>query len=659
MRVFGRIEDAYTEELLPGAIVTLRVGDTELIEHTPSRDGRFGYEIPDESVPIDEEILTCIVEKKGYRTQTSTYRITEGDIELAVQLVPYLINWRRIFIIAGIVLGVLLLAAVLYFGYPIVFPPKEPGVTLFEVKPTTIRVGEEVNFKWETVDADNVVLKWKTVDADKITSGEDEVEPVGEKTVTPTETRNYRLIIRDDEGKPLPIKDQEGNIVSHVEQRVIVKPPPPVILKFSASPMEIHLWESAFLEWQTAGTETVYILSDPTDKSMRVETKTIHRERAVINKDYPETETEAPPEKKKELNGTIEVFPMETTSFTLVAVNTEGEQREETVKVTVLEDPEIISFTASDYTVDLGDSVILRWDTRAADQVFLNGERIGPRYSKEVYPDGSTPYVLTARNKIGDRKRTITIAVRCDDVAAPLPPPEPPRIHRFNISSPVIAPGESSVLSWTTDHAEKVYLTTRPVGIQTPPSDTVPATGRNTTDADVGVDTGLAETRGIVPEEQDELNMHGFQYKEKIESIAGKPLETGRVYRVKAVDSLQVSPMISTLYELRAVNSLKTVTWTRTVEVQPKTCTVILYELENYRGDFLRFTADAAEIGNLNNRVSSIRIIGNCGIKVFSAPNFQATHQEFQKSVPRLRGTWIGNNTVSSFKLIDGKGGEQ
>lgn len=658
MRVYGRIEDAYTEELLPGAIVTLRVGDTELIEHTPSRDGQFGYEIPDETVPIDEDILTCVVEKKGYRTQTSTHRILD-DIEIAVQLVPFLVNWRRIFIIAAIVLGALLLAALLYFGYPIVFPPKEPGVTLFQVEPTTIRIGGEVAFKWETEDADNVVLKWRSVDTDKILSGEDPVEPMGERTEAPTETRNYRLFILDDDGNPLPIKDPEGNMVNHVEQRVTVKPPPPVIAKFTADPMEIHLWDSAVLEWQTAETETVYILSDPTDKSMRVETKTIHRERAVINEDYPGTETEAPEEKKRELNGVIEVFPMETTTFTLVAVNAHGEQREQTVKVTVLEDPEIISFTAGAYTVDQGDSVILRWNTRNADQVFLNGERTGPRYSKEVYPDGSNPYVLTARNKIGDRHSTINITVRCDDVAKTPLPPKPPRIHRFHITSPVIAPGETTVLSWATDHGEKVYLTSQPVGIHTPPSDTVPATGRNAVDADVATDDALAETRGIFPEEKDELNMHGIELKENIESIAGKPLETGRIYRVKPVDSIEVSPTVSTYYELRVVNSLKTVTWTRTVVVQPRTCTIILYELENFRGESMRFTTGAAEIGKLNNLVSSIRIIGDCGVRVYSAPNFQATHQEFQKSIPRLRGTWIGNNTVSSFKIIGKKGVEQ
>jgi hypothetical protein len=262
-----------------------------------------------------------------------------------------------------------------------------------------------------------------------------------------------------------------------------------------------------------------------------------------------------------------------------------------------------------------------------------------------VRPDGTTTYILTARNKVGERHSSLDIIVFCPDVPGPpgspkpAAPLEPPRIDRFHISSPEIASGESTMLSWVTDHAEKVYLTIKPVGLHT---------------------LKYLETKGVISVERGELKTTpGFRPQDKVETIAGKPLATGRVFRVKPVESLQVSPQLNTQFELRAVNPLKTVTWTRTVEVQPETCTVILYELENYKGEFLSFTAGAEEIGKLNNRVSSIKIIGNCWIKVYSAPYFQATHQEFQKSVPRLRGTWIGNNAISSFRLIENQGVEQ
>ncbi|UCH97237.1 MAG: beta/gamma crystallin family protein [Candidatus Aminicenantes bacterium] len=616
MRVFGRIEDAYTEELLPGAIVSLKVGDTELIEHTPAKDGNFDYEIPDQVIPIDEDVLTCIIEKQGYRTQTSTYTITD-EIELAVELIPHLVNWKRIFTVIGIILGSLLMLAIIIFGIKyFFFGPKEYPIKTFTVKPGKIKAGEQAEIKWETIDADVVFL------GDKKVKDDDKVELTGTQTVSPAKTRKYFLTVKDDDGKQVAREWRELKVI----------PPPPVILSFTAKPLEINLWESAVLEWKTVGAETIYIRSDPENENFRIDPHKIQRKRSIIDEDYPETEKAEPAKDKKELNGSMEVFPLETTKFTLVAVNSVGVKQEESIELKVLAAPEIISFTASTRTIDPGESVILDWKTRGAEQVFLDDGgkdpwRTGPNYSHEVRPKETTTYKLTARNKVGDRHSIIKITVRTPELPEPDPPPplKPPRIQRFHISAPVIAPGESTVLTWVTDYAEKVYLTIKPV--------------------DVDLNVQSADTTAAANENS--------------EIIAGKPLETGVVMRVKPVDSMRVSPNVSTHYQLRAINSLKEVSWTRTVEVKSITCTIILYELENYRGDYMLFTTDAAKIYEMDNRVSSIKIIGNCGVKVFSAPNFKATHQEFLESVPRLRGTWIGNNTISSLKIINYPGAKK
>jgi hypothetical protein len=621
MRVFGRIEDAYTEQLLAGALITLRVGDTKLIAHTPAKEGNFDYEIPDETIPIDEEVLTCIVEKQGYRTQITTYTITD-EIELAIELVPILVNWKRIFIVSGIILGSLLLLVLITFAIKyFFFGPKEYPIKTFTVKPAKIKAGDQAEIKWETVDADVVFLGSEKVEES------DQVEPTGAQTVSPTQTRKYFLTVRDDDGEQVARQWLELKVI----------PPPPVILSFIAKPLEINLWESAVLEWKTMGAEEIFIISDPENKTLPIDVQKIHRDQAIIDREPAEEDLESP-ENKKELNGAIEVFPLETTTFTLAAVNSQGVKREESVEVKVLVAPQVLSFTANAGTIDPGESVVLNWDTREAEQVFLNGERTAPRFSLEVRPDGTTTYTLTARNKVGERHCKLTVTVRCPELpelAEPLPL-KPPRIHRFHVSAPVIAPGESTVLTWVTDYAEKVYLTSKPVELDMPSAETIAITGENV--EDTGTGTAAAK---------------------KMEIIAGKPLETGQVIRVKPVDSLQVSPRVSTRYQLLAINPLKEVSWTRTVEVKSTICTVILYELENYRGDYMYITADAAEIGEMNNRVSSIKIIGNCGVKVFSASNFTATHQEFFSSVPRLRGTWIGNNTISSLKLISHPGAEK
>lgn len=622
MRVFGQIEDAYTEELLPGAIVSLRVGDTELIEHTPVKDGNFDYEIPDETIPIDEEVLTCTIEKQGYRTQTTTYTITD-EIELAIELVPILVNWKRIFIITGIILGSLLVLTLITIGIKYFFfaPKPDPTIT-FTVKPGKIKAGSQAEIKWETVDAEAVFL------GDKKIQETDKVELTGTQTVSPGKTREYFLSVKYDDGEQVARRSLTLEVI----------PPPPRILGFTAKPMEINLWESALLEWKTMGAEQVFILSDPENENLPMEVKKIHQDQAMTppdqdqDQDNPAEDLETPG-KKKELDGAIEVFPLQTTTFTLTAVNSEGVKSEERVEVRVLAPPQVLSFTGSAGIIDPGESAIFNWDTREAEQVFLNGQRTSPRYSLEVRPQDTTTYTLTARNKVGERHCTLTVTVRCPELPEfPEPPSyQPPRIHHFQISAPVIAEGESTMLTWVTDHAEKVYLTSKPVELDKPDAKTLAITGEKVE----GPGTGSAATKEI---------------------IAGKPLDTGETIRVKPVDSLQVFPRVSTRYQLQAINPLKTLSWTRTVQVKPTTCTVILYELENYKGEFMQFTSEAAEIDKLDDRVSSIMIIGNCGVKVFSAPNFRATHQEFLTSVPRLRGTWIGNNTISSFKLINNPG---
>ena len=624
MRVFGTIEDARSGKLLEGAVITLRVGDTELIQNTPSRDGRFACNIPDASIPIDVDVLTCLVRKKGYKPQTSTYTITENDIEVAVELVPDPVNWKRIFTTAGIILGsLLLLAIIIYVLKVFVFPPKEYRIAAFTITPASIDRGGEAEIKWETQDADIVLL------------GKEEVEELGSKIVNPTQTTKYQLILKDDDGKAVVSKTIVLEVI----------PPPPVITGFTATPLEINLWESSTLEWKTTGAETLYIYSDPNDGSFNLDAKMIEDNTAGSGEgDGSNVEkntgnnvgnnagnnAEKNDKKNKDLNGSIKVSPLQDTKYTLVVVNSHEVKRESTITVRVLAAPDIIKFTATDTVIDAGQSVILDWNTDGAQQVFLNGERVRPRFSREVRPADTTTYRLVARNQAGDRTSELNVMVRCDDDISPTVDPDPPSIHRFHISSPVIAPGESSVLSWVTDHAEKVYLTAKTQGTGTTP----PA-----------------------PAAQVQPSQSGNPTPTRV--IAGKPLTGGLTKRVNPIDSMEVSPRETTFYQLRAVNLLKEVLWTRTVEVNPQACTVILYELENYKGRSVRFTGNAAEIGKMNNNVSSVRIIGNCAVKVFSAPRFQATHQEFTRSVPRLRGTWIGNNTISSIKLIQQPGVKQ
>ncbi|MCP5049034.1 MAG: hypothetical protein GY940_17825 [bacterium] len=574
MKVYGTIEDSRTEKPLKGGIVTLTAGDTTLIENTPATDGSFYYNIPSSAVPIDEDVLTCTVTRNGYKTQTSSYKMTGQDIEIAIELIPDPIDWPRIFRTVGIVLAVLLLIVIIIFAVNyFFFGPQPPSVVIknFKVEPALISAG------------DKVVITWDVRNAGEVSLGEEKVEPFGTQEVEPEITTKYTLTAQGKDGDPLK------------RAREVTVLPPPRILRFAATPSEIQQWDSSLLEWQTENAESLYIISGEEDEKTTAEAvegagkvagKKIDTQKDSI--DATDSGTEEVPVKKRDLNGSAEVFPLDTTTYTLVAVNRLGVKSVAGIEVKVLLPPEILSFTSSSSSLKEGSTAILKWKTKAATQVFLNDEQTGHNYSMEVVPLETTKYTLKVRNKVGERQRVLTIKVpkpetKPGDPVKPKPPPPPPEINRFHINQPEIAAGQSSVIRWATQHAASVYLN-------------------------------------------------------------GK--------QVQPFGEEDVLPGRTTKYELKAVNETGEVTWIRTIEVLSAPCTVILYEYENYRGDSIAFSIDSPKLGRLDNKVSSIRIIGNCRAKVYSAPNYKATRQEFNASVSRLRGSWIGNNNVSSVKII-------
>ncbi len=380
MKVFGTIEDAYSEKLLPGAVVTLGVGDTELIENTLSLDGHFMYDIPDASIPLEIDTLTCTVKKRGYKTLVSTYMNPGGDIELALELTPNPIHWRWIFKTVGLILAGLVLMGLIYFGITYFFfgPPPDP-IKTFTVTPNRIDAGGTAEITWVTVKAYKVFLD------------QEEVASKGAKTVSPTKTHRFRLEVKDKTGK--------STAREYADLKVI--PPPPVITSFTVTPLEIYPWESAVLEWKTTGAESLYIRSEPDNNIYPTDIKKIRKERTVIDEDYPGKPEKDPKEKETGLNGSITISPLETVKLTLVAVNSEGVRCEETVELKVLTSPRVLEFSASVCLIDPGEGVLLNWNVQDAEQVLLNNERVAPRYSVEVRPMDTTIYKLTARNKAG------------------------------------------------------------------------------------------------------------------------------------------------------------------------------------------------------------------------------------------------------------------
>jgi hypothetical protein len=567
MRVYGSIEDARTERPLSGANITLSLGDTVLIENTPSTDGRFNFEFESSLLLEESDILTCLVEKAGYRSQTLSHKIVDDTAQFDVELIPLPVKWPRVLFVVGIILAVLVVLALIGLGvYYLFFRPVPPSPLIknFTATPTRVAAGQSVVLEWETLNARAVYL------------GDEKVGPVGSKEKKPKETTVYTLKVegKDDEHKPL------------TREKKVTVPPLPGIISFKAIPPVISQWEYSVLEWETANAKLVYITDGGGEESRK--RKPAETGEKTGTPGIPGMESKLA--EQSELDGSAIVSPLDSTSYTLVVENSVGVKVKKTIEVKVLLPPTITSFTASDRVIEAGGTVVLTWKTENAEQVLLNEERTGPSYSKEVSPKETTTYTLVAKNTVGERRKNITIKVPKPEPVEPEPkpkphkPPPPPKINRYLTTPPVIAVGQTSILSWVTEHAEAVYLNEE---------------------------------------------------------------------RVKPVDSLKVFPQKTTKYELKAINETGTVSWTRIIEVKLSRCTVIVYELENYAGIYEEYTMDCPEIGGLNNGVSSIKIIGDCAVKVYSAPGYKGHHQVFVRSVPRLRGTLIGNNNISSLKFVN------
>ncbi|NIM17451.1 MAG: hypothetical protein GTO45_36020 [Candidatus Aminicenantes bacterium] len=587
MRVYGTIEDARSERPLSGANVTVSIGDTVLIENTPSIDGHFNFEFEDSLLSDESDILTCTIEKEGYRSQTLSHKIVDESAQFDVELIPMrVVKWPRILFIAGIILAVLIISLGIYFlffgeGKP--GPPPPPPVLEikdFTANPDHVAAGQTVVLQWEVFNATDVYL------------GDKKVEPKKKIEVKPEETTVYTLVAKGKKDKEL------------TKEIKVVVPPLPEIISFKAAPPVITQWDLSLLEWETANAKLVYI-SDGAGEE-RPPGKPPETGKEGIEGKITE---------QSELSGTAVVSPLETTTYTLVVENSVGVKVKKSIKVKVILPPEIISFTASEQTIKKDSTVLLAWRTANAEQVFLkeekivvsdskegeetvktervvvNEERIGPNFSKEVAPHETTTFVLVAKNQVGERQRRITINVPTppgeepkEKPGEPRVPPPPPKINRFLTTPPEIAAGQTSILEWVTEHAAAIYLNQE---------------------------------------------------------------------RVKPVGSKKVFPQQTSEYQLKVINESGEASWTRTVEVRSARCTVILYELENYLGDVEEFTFDSPGIVELDNKVSSLKIIGDCAVRVYSAPKYKGIHQVFTQSVPRLRGTLMGNNNISSLKLVD------
>ena len=116
----------------------------------------------------------------------------------------------------------------------------------------------------------------------------------------------------------------------------------------------------------------------------------------------------------------------------------------------------ISSFTASDYSIDEGESSVLSWSTENCTSAKIsNVGNVSTNGNKIVYPISDTTYTLTAYGSDGSSK---TKSLTIDVSVVVIPPTDSCTIYDFSADKSSIQKGDSVTISWSTSGCSLINI---------------------------------------------------------------------------------------------------------------------------------------------------------------------------------------------------------
>lgn len=257
--------------------------------------------------------------------------------------------------------------------------------------------GDPITYQWTQIAGNSVALTGANT---------------SRATFTATEgaTYSFRLTVKDDK-----------NAQSIARTSVSTAQPAQVrILRFQANPNVVDAGQSSTLTWQVENAQSVEIVGvGPVNNT----------------------------------SGSTQVTPQNTTTYTLVARNQNGEVRESATVTVRQADIRFLSCTAQPMNIMAGESATLFYAANGADEVSISSiGTVGPSGTQTVSPAQTTTYTLTARNRQSSATTTCNITVQ-------VTPGEMPRILRFTANPTSITSGQFSALLWAVENATNVTIT--------------------------------------------------------------------------------------------------------------------------------------------------------------------------------------------------------
>jgi len=369
-----------------------------------------------------------------------------------------------------------------------------PSCDAFTSAPTGITEGESSLLTWETTNATRVVIN----------NGIGEVAADSSIEVSPLTSTTYLLTVFGTDNKKV-----------QCEAPVTVTPKvvPPTCDSFTASPDMIITGGTSTLAWETTNAVSVSInntvgtvgLDGNTEVALVTGTVFVL---TATGEDGTEVTCEAPVQVSAEpvpvceafdatpgtlpvnggsvdlawtvtgaetvtidngvgavaLTGNQSVNVTESTTFTLTAVDSNGDDVSCLAPVAVA-DPapvftcaENVSFTASDTSIDRGDSSRLAWNVTDADSVAISGiSATGLTGTEDVSPSSDTTYVLTA-TKSGFNPIDCNVRIDVSSGGGGGGGSSSPRCE-LEISDNRIDRGDEITLTWDSSRARELILT--------------------------------------------------------------------------------------------------------------------------------------------------------------------------------------------------------
>ena len=255
----------------------------------------------------------------------------------------------------------------------------------------------------KSISAGFVLFNTTLVPLRKFLTGDD---LVFEKEITLRSINFITVFLAGTSGASVTITINAGGIPSQ---------PPEV--SFSPDPQTIALGESSMLSWNVIDADTISI--DPDIGSV-------------------------------DPNGSYEVFPNETTTYTLTAVGGGGTTTE-SVTVSVNIPLPTVNISADPEAILLGESSTLTWSSTHAETCVIEPGigSVDVNGSIFVSPTETTTYTITVTGPGGTSSADVTITVT--------DPNAPPTVTMTPISA-VISRGESITLTWNSESAQCAFI---------------------------------------------------------------------------------------------------------------------------------------------------------------------------------------------------------